>query len=253
MTAKVTDEEIEEFKARWAVEYAEWQAIQTELCTEGRAVTAFDVTAEQERRMRERGEVSVLSGDIAKKLGVSHGVMLHLADAPIVRAANVDQFLAGFSRAELREIRDACDVILGSGKCWRMGCREPVDEGKAECALHPFADEEDGPGPQPFTLPPLPPPAAGCFVPGCTGPCEGEPNRAERLGAAKGPVRCRISWDDHSNWRCHSAGCGDSGKFAGPHRLVGRSLLSIATDDLPGWGDAHVPGETCLFDRENSK
>jgi hypothetical protein len=56
---------VEELKERWAKECAEWQAIRDELMYPG--LTAFDVTAEQRRRMKARGEISVLDGMFARR------------------------------------------------------------------------------------------------------------------------------------------------------------------------------------------
>jgi hypothetical protein len=62
---------IEEFKQRWSAEYADWCAIRDEMIDSreaGEGVTAFEVTSEQRRRMKERGEVSVLDGVFARRM-----------------------------------------------------------------------------------------------------------------------------------------------------------------------------------------
>jgi hypothetical protein len=61
-------ESLEDFEREWAFEYAEWLAIASGLPTE---TICFDVTEEQRRRMRERGEVSVLDTAFARsRLGL---------------------------------------------------------------------------------------------------------------------------------------------------------------------------------------
>lgn len=61
-------ETIEEFTRRWAVEHTEWTLIRDEMIAGGAQPSAYDVTAEQRRRMTERGEVSVLDGVFARRL-----------------------------------------------------------------------------------------------------------------------------------------------------------------------------------------
>lgn len=251
MTTNVTDAEIEDFKGKWASEYAEWERIRDEVIAKDGECTAYHVTAEQARRMRERGETSVLLGPVAKALGLSpHVVLYPVADPPEVKISRVVKaFLRGRSVAELKAIRDACDEAIGAGNCWRMGCREPVVAGAAECGRHPLNDEQDGPASEPPALP-----AGGCFVPGCTGPCEGEPDRVLTPAPADAPVRCRIGWASDSRtasltrWQCRSSGCGASGTVAGDRLVDGRGL-SILKDDLPPQVHPYDPGETCLFDR----
>lgn len=44
--------------------------------------------------------------------------------------------MLGMSVAEIKRLRDACDATLGAGKCWAIGCREPVAQGDKSCAAH---------------------------------------------------------------------------------------------------------------------
>jgi hypothetical protein len=208
MSGKVTDAEFEDFKAKWALEYSEWERIRDEVIAKDGDGSAYDVTAEQARRMRERGETSVLLGPVAKALGLTpHVVLYPVADPPEVKISRtVKEVLMGRSVAELRAIRDACDKAIAEA-----------------------------------------PPAGGCFVPGCTGPCEGEPDRPQKAAPADAPVRCRIGWS-HGKWRCGSSGCGASGDVI-HWRLVDQRGITISVDDLPAQRQPYDPAETCLFDR----
>lgn len=93
------------------------------------------------------------------------------------------------------------------------------------------------------------PPAAGCFVPGCTGPCEGEPDRAV-APEADTPIRCQILVGT-SRWRCLGSGCGASGHVLG-WRLVDDHGLTISIDDLPTHRHPYSPDQACLFDRKKA-
>jgi hypothetical protein len=57
-----------EFRERWAKEFAEWQAIGDEMILAGKQPSAFDVTQEQRRRMKERGDISVFADPEVRKL-----------------------------------------------------------------------------------------------------------------------------------------------------------------------------------------
>lgn len=74
-----TDSEI--FMEAWARECNEWRAILTELATRGGPVTAHEVTTEHDRRLKLRGESSVLDSELAVRLGVSsqRGKVIDLA------------------------------------------------------------------------------------------------------------------------------------------------------------------------------
>lgn len=62
-------ETLEEFKERWGKEFEEWSAIRDEMMAKAKGpVTAAEVSDEQRRRMKERGETSVLDGVFARRL-----------------------------------------------------------------------------------------------------------------------------------------------------------------------------------------
>lgn len=60
MRAKADPDEALE---RWAVESREWQAIRDELLERGQTPSALDVTDEQRRRMKLRGQVPMLENE----------------------------------------------------------------------------------------------------------------------------------------------------------------------------------------------
>lgn len=122
---KITDAELEDFKDRWTKECVEWGEIRDAMIAREPEVSAYHVTAEQARRMRERGETSVLLGPVAKALGLSPRVTLYSVpaggdgahrpreDEP-VSTDEILSTIAGYPRDAIKEIRDACDRILGA-------------------------------------------------------------------------------------------------------------------------------------------
>lgn len=65
---KTAPETIEEFEALWTAECEEWIAIRDRWIEEGREPSAYDVTAEQRRRMHEREELPVMDSVFARRL-----------------------------------------------------------------------------------------------------------------------------------------------------------------------------------------